>query len=328
MKKRINLTFIVPCKNEEKYIETCINALLKLDNKRIDKEIIVVDNGSTDGTVPVLNKYKDSLKLLIKKDVTISELRNTGADNAKDGWLAFIDADVEICSDWTDDFIQFVDNYASKQIKIEKIVTGSTYIVREKPTWIEASWFKQLSNRDDEKSTYVNGGNLIIHSELFKEIGGFNTFYKTGEDVKLCQDAHKLGGRVIKTTAFRAIHHGYPKTIREFYLREHWHGLAMERYKTKPWKSKIALLSLYNLIVFSAFLFCFFLLDSKLGLTISLIAFLTAPLLMLSFFRSKGNLLDFTKIFLLFIVYSYAKTIAFLKILFPSKLAISGRGIK
>ena len=57
----MKLSIIIPCYNEKETIKKIINKIYKFSNIK-NKEIIVVDDGSTDGTRQILNKLKSKIK--------------------------------------------------------------------------------------------------------------------------------------------------------------------------------------------------------------------------------------------------------------------------
>lgn len=88
------LSIIVPVYNCEKYVGRCIRSLLKQTCQ--DFEVILVNNGSTDRSLCVLEKYarKDSrLHVLSQENKGISGSRNTGLDAGRGKYLCFVDAD-------------------------------------------------------------------------------------------------------------------------------------------------------------------------------------------------------------------------------------------
>ena len=92
----MKFSFIIPVLNEEKYIAKCIYSIKKQFGE--DFEIIVVDNGSKDKTVEIVNKMGVSLVYERKKG--ISNARNTGAKKAKGELLCFMDADGILSNNW------------------------------------------------------------------------------------------------------------------------------------------------------------------------------------------------------------------------------------
>ena len=84
------LSIIVPVYNVENYIEECILSLL---NQNIDNmEIIVVDDGSSDRSVDIVNSFRDSrIIILKKKNGGLSSARNFGLKRARGEYVAFVD---------------------------------------------------------------------------------------------------------------------------------------------------------------------------------------------------------------------------------------------
>lgn len=89
------VSIITPIYNGEKYIKECIESVLNQSYKNI--EMIIVDDGSTDNSKEIIEKYmKDnSLIKYIKcnENKGISAARNRGIENAKGRFIAFLDAD-------------------------------------------------------------------------------------------------------------------------------------------------------------------------------------------------------------------------------------------
>lgn len=87
------LSVVLPCLNEEKSIEICINKIQHIfKNYNINGEIIVVDNGSTDKTVEIVKKYKD-VKLLFEEQRGYGAALRKGIDNAEGDYIIMGDAD-------------------------------------------------------------------------------------------------------------------------------------------------------------------------------------------------------------------------------------------
>jgi glycosyltransferase involved in cell wall biosynthesis len=77
--------------NYEKYVADAINGALMQDYSPI--EIIVVDDGSTDNSIEVIENYLDRITLIRKENGGVSSARNAGIMNAKGNYIAFLDAD-------------------------------------------------------------------------------------------------------------------------------------------------------------------------------------------------------------------------------------------
>jgi len=210
----MDLSIVIPVYNEQDFIAISLESIFScLQTVDFAYEIVVVNNGSTDGTLDILGKFRDISVFSIDR-TTVSCARNFGALKASGDLLAFIDGDVVITVDWVNAIAALIEDNDGKAI-----LTGSKCRSRPDGTWIERYWFSSL------ESSHINSGNLIISRSAFNYLGGFNRELKTGEDVDLC-DRAKLSEEVtfVKNINFSSIHLDYPRTLKRFFLRELWHG--------------------------------------------------------------------------------------------------------
>lgn len=86
------LSIIIPMYNSERYIVRCIESLRRL---KIRKEVIVVDDGSSDGSYDIARKFASNgeIKLFLKKNKGVSEARNLGLDRCSGDVVVFVDSD-------------------------------------------------------------------------------------------------------------------------------------------------------------------------------------------------------------------------------------------
>lgn len=89
--KKIVFSIIIPSFNRASLIEETIESLLSQSYK--DYEIIVVNDGSTDDTLQVLNKYKDSILIINQQNQGAEIARNNGVKYANGDYLIFLDSD-------------------------------------------------------------------------------------------------------------------------------------------------------------------------------------------------------------------------------------------
>lgn len=98
MKEQPQVSIIVPVYNVENYIERCLNSLVNQTFK--DIEIITINDGSTDKSLELLNKYaKEDIRISVIDlgDEGVSYCRNLGIEKANGKYIMFVDSD-----DWID----------------------------------------------------------------------------------------------------------------------------------------------------------------------------------------------------------------------------------
>ena len=111
-KEKVKVSIIVPIFNVEQYLERCVQSLFSQTYDNI--EYIFVDDGSTDNSIQVLNNVIKSIsrKLDIKvlkheKNLSLPTARNTGLDCSSGEYIAFLDSDDWVESNWISDLVGF-----------------------------------------------------------------------------------------------------------------------------------------------------------------------------------------------------------------------------
>lgn len=90
----IELSIIIPIFNRESTLELCLNSLLKTNIE--NKEILLIDDGSTDSSSIICKKYSErfhNFKYIYKQNGGVSSARNVGLSKAQGTWITFIDSD-------------------------------------------------------------------------------------------------------------------------------------------------------------------------------------------------------------------------------------------
>lgn len=104
MSEKINLSIIIPAYNVEKYIVECLESLKESLNDNYSHEIIIVNDGSTDNTLEIINSFKlenKELNLIIMNQLNQGQsvARNNGISLAKGKYISFVDADDKVNKD-------------------------------------------------------------------------------------------------------------------------------------------------------------------------------------------------------------------------------------
>ena len=136
MNERISI--IVPVFNVEKYIERCVKSIENQSYRNL--EIILVDDESPDRCPQICDEYAkrdERIKVLHKKNGGLSDARNAGLDVATGEYIAFVDSD-----DWVEtDFIETLYRNAESE-NADISIIGCTLV------W-DNGRKKQLSNEDE-----------------------------------------------------------------------------------------------------------------------------------------------------------------------------------
>lgn len=105
----MDISIIIVSWNAKEYIIKCLNSIIK-NIKKVKYEIIVVDNGSTDGTVEYLQKNFKSIDLIINNEnFGFSKANNIGILKSKGKFLYLINSDIEILDDSINKIFDFME---------------------------------------------------------------------------------------------------------------------------------------------------------------------------------------------------------------------------
>lgn len=108
------LSIIIPIYNTEKYIEKCLNSILK--QGYIDIEIICVDDGSDDNSIKILEKYNDKIKIIKQKNLGSGVARNLALSGAAGEYVLFIDSDDWLIANSISEFIKTINKTQAEVI--------------------------------------------------------------------------------------------------------------------------------------------------------------------------------------------------------------------
>lgn len=96
----LKLSLVIPAYNEEKYIGRCLESIFE-NTQNIFFEVIVVDNGSSDGTLGVVKKFS-GVKIVTESRKGVTRARQRGFLESTGDMVCFVDADSIIPKDWVE----------------------------------------------------------------------------------------------------------------------------------------------------------------------------------------------------------------------------------
>jgi glycosyltransferase involved in cell wall biosynthesis len=242
----LRFSVVIPVLNAIEYLKSCLDSVTAAISRYQNAELIVVDNGSTDGSYEMLlADYATVAKIFQQECITIGALRNFGARAASGDYLCFIDSDCVIDEDY---FEQAASVFASLIVAS----AGSMYALPPQPKWIEETWDLLHRRPKDSYVSYLNSGNFIIARNVFQKIGGFDETLVTGEDAEIGLRLGAAGFKIYNARQIKAVHLGNPKTLRAFIRKQIWHGLGMFGSARVHWFDKPLLLTLAHLFLTAA----------------------------------------------------------------------------
>jgi len=150
------LSIIIPAYNAEQYIKQCLDSILQNSKESLSKtEIIVINDGSTDNTLKILESYNQhkNIKIHTTKNQGVSAARNLGISLAKGEWVTFIDADDTVNSNFSK-VVSLVENSRSS------FIIFSNYD-------IETTDKKILTTQTLQSSMYLSGPWSKVYNRQF-----------------------------------------------------------------------------------------------------------------------------------------------------------------
>ena len=164
------VTAIIPAYNSEAYLAQAIDSAL--GQRGVDVEVIVIDDGSTDGTWGVIQRYGDAVLGLRMERVGPYRSRNHAARLASGDWLAFLDAD----DDWMPDkLVKQLERAGAETdlVYTDRVNFGESGRVSERQSDLgqlhEGDLFEPLL-----MGNFVTLSSVMIRKEAFERLGGFS----------------------------------------------------------------------------------------------------------------------------------------------------------
>lgn len=299
----VTWSIIMPARNEERYIASCLDSLCDVDYPEGNFEVIVMDNGSTDRTTSIAQSYEGRLRIKVVSmpTLTVGALRNAGAAVSAGDRLAFLDSDCLVTSSWLRRGSCALDEAPDS-------VIGAFYKVPQQAGWPARMWHGYIGSRRRGRVNYVPASNVLLEKKLFSDLGGFDNTLNSNEDSHFCAKARAHGSQILALPELAVTHLGAEKTMADFMRRQFWHGSSV--------LNRAALgsnLRAIGLAVFTLFCLTWLLIAASLGKGVLLPGMaMIAPAVFLTMrsARGRGQIRDIPGLLLLFCAYSLARALA------------------
>lgn len=205
------VSVVVPIRNEAGIVVEQLAALSRQSYDG-DWEVIVADNGSTDGSADVIRSWADRLPVLRVIDASTrsgaAHARNTGARHANGDALVFCDADDVVDDRWLAALVEALAD--------ADVVAGGIDTVQLNDPLLRR-WRPFLAHDSEPIShgwlPYALSANVALRAAAFRQLAGFREDYRVGEDVELSWRAQLSGLRFTFAPA-AIVHYRYRRGLR------------------------------------------------------------------------------------------------------------------
>ncbi|HEY6796696.1 MAG TPA: glycosyltransferase [Kineosporiaceae bacterium] len=231
------LSVIIACRNAADTLGTQL-AALAAQPCPVPWELLICDNGSTDGSTEVARSFADRIPELRIIDASADRgagpARNLGVERSRGAWLAFCDADDEVAPDWLAAMCRALARHRFVAGRFESSRLNGCRVLRSRP----------LQQQDGLQTSpigvalpHAGGGNLGMHRADFVRLGGFDRAIRWLEDTDLSWRA-QLAGIPLVFCPDVVVHVRLRRTFRSMVVQGWQYGVAQawleERYGMGP----------------------------------------------------------------------------------------------
>ena len=217
------VSVVVPCFNGHEIVGGCLESLAAQSYPRDRYEVIIADNGSTDGTCDYIRTSFPWVRLIHAKEKGSGYARNAGIAEAKGELILSTDSDCIVDKDW---MRMLVTAFMQAQPKVAAIggsitpFSTATAVEKYRPVLVGQPDTLSKSNRTGPR--YVATPNAAFRASALREVGAFDGllgFDDTDLGIRL-----GLAGYFVEYAPEAIVRHRNPVTLRELYRHRAKYG--------------------------------------------------------------------------------------------------------
>ena len=228
----MDFSIIVPVLNEERHVAACVESLLTLDYPDDRYEIIVVDNGSTDRSAEIVQRYP-GVRLERETQPGDFAARNRGVAASSGRFLAFTDADTAPDPDWLDSSARaFEDPGLDVIVGYIRLNDGGATVLGMMEAY-EAMRGDVVFGGDDPALYYGFTCNQIVRRRAFDYVGPFPPVLRNSDTVFVQRVVHERGCPAVayrRDVRVRRLEIG---SFSDYLSKQHTYGRDYRRYETQ-----------------------------------------------------------------------------------------------
>ena len=217
------VSIIIPTYNGRAHLEECFRSLRALNYPSDKREIILVDNGSSDGSVEyVRESYPEATVVQNEKNEGFAGPCNLAAERSQSEYLAFLNNDTRVHPEWLNELMRSID---SPKIDAEKVVCAAGKIVSWDGRTLEYDGGMMnfhghghhlgmgqpvsAGSSQQQLTLFACAASMLIRRDVFLEVGGFDQdYFAYFEDVDLGWRLWLLGFQVLYCPTAIVFHKG------------------------------------------------------------------------------------------------------------------------
>ncbi|MCJ7805498.1 glycosyltransferase family 2 protein [Patescibacteria group bacterium] len=216
------LSIIILNYNTENLTRDCLNSLKKVENE-LDFEIIVSDNGSTDGSVAMIRKEFPNVMIVENKaNLGFAKGNNQARKIAKGKYVLFLNTDTIVYPNTLRETVDYLENHKEIGALTCKVVLANGELDKDTrrafPTpWVSFShlvlpldrifthsklfakyWYGYLPEDQEAEVDVIQGAFFLTPKKVLDRVGWFDEdYYLDGEDIDICWKIKVLGYKII-----------------------------------------------------------------------------------------------------------------------------------
>jgi GT2 family glycosyltransferase len=231
----MKLSVIILCWNDLKVIGECLRSLHE-ETRMTDFEVIVSDNGSTDGSIDfVRQNYPDVIVIENGMNLRFAKANNVGIRASRGEYVLILNPDTIIHAGALDEMVRFADSHTeSAAFGCRVLNADGSYQESARPfrtvrgEWITALGLRPLAHLSDWFASdryvawkgetgrpvdWISGCFMLIRGDLLRSIRGFDEqFFYYFEDMDLCRRIRAAGHAILYNPAATITHLGGQST--------------------------------------------------------------------------------------------------------------------
>ncbi|MEO8231615.1 MAG: glycosyltransferase family 2 protein [Ignavibacteriota bacterium] len=240
MKDQKQISFIVPCRNESKYIVKTINSILSQDMIGSDFEIIIVDGISDDGTREKLKELElqDSRIVIIDNEKKVTPVAlNLGVKKAKGDYILILGAHASIAADYAYNCIKILESHVDASCAGGPIISiGESNL--GKAIAVAMSSTLGVGNAKHRFPNYEGFAEMacfpVYKKEVFEQIGLFDEQLVRNQDDDFSFRLRLKGGKIFispKAKSFYVVRDSLPKLFKQYSQYGYWRVALLKKHK-------------------------------------------------------------------------------------------------